>query len=66
VFFSQVSIESLGQAPYFKFMKSSDLSQRPEELPPHARRAVFMIRLVMAMLILLPFVLVWLLKGFRF
>lgn len=47
-------------------MESLDQSQRKQELPPHAQRVVRLIYIVMGVMILLPFILVWLTGAIRF
>jgi hypothetical protein len=47
-------------------MDSSSSSPKPTELPPKARRAVRIIYIAMALMILVPFVLIWWTGAFRF
>lgn len=47
-------------------MQSTDQPPNSRELPPKARRAVRMIYIAMAVMILLPFILIWLTGSLRF
>lgn len=47
-------------------MDRIDQSANSQELPPKARRAVRLIYIVMAVMIVLPFILVWWTGAFRF
>ena len=56
---------SLGAIHSYKVMESTDEPDRAPELPPKARRTVRIIYVVMAFMILLPFLLIWLMGAFR-
>ena len=52
--------------PCLEVMESTDQAPRQHELPPKARRAVRVIYIAMAVMILLPFLLVWLTGAISF
>jgi len=47
-------------------MQRTDQPAHAQELPPKARRSVRMIRIAMAVMILVPFLLLWLTGAIRF
>jgi len=56
---------SLWVIPPYMGMESTDEPDRVPEFPPKARRTVRIIYVVMAFMILLPFLLIWLMGAFR-
>jgi hypothetical protein len=65
----KVLIAQSGQNPHFWSMETSEKHTKcPEhlELPEPALRTILTIRIVMAVLILVPMILVWLRGGFCF